>query len=343
MPQPIVDLRSDTVTRPCAGMLAAMTSAQTGDDVYGEDPTVIELQSSLSAMTGHEAGLFFPSGTQSNLVALLTHCQRGDEYIVAQNAHTYKYEGGGAAALGGIQPQPLERGADGILDLDKVEATIKADDIHFAKTRLLALENTTTEGMAVSVDYLKQGRDLCDRHGIAYHLDGARAFNAAVALGVDIRDITGHFDTVSICLSKGLGSPVGSVLCGPKEFIKRATRWRKTVGGGMRQSGLLAAAALFALENNVRRLSDDHELAGYLCEQLRRFENIEIAHAGANTNMVFFFLRDGNYDGLLEYGRENGVLFGGRKPVRMVTHKDVSRADIDLAISRLSGFFEPAA
>ena len=335
----IIDLRSDTVTRPCARMMEAMQNAEVGDDVYGEDPTVIDMQQTLAAMTGHETSLFFPSGTQSNLVALQTHCQRADEYIVAQNAHTYKYEGGGAAAVGGIQPQPIERDADGILDLDKVEAVIKADDIHFAKTRLLALENTTSEGMVVPVAYFSEAKSLCDKHGLAFHLDGARVFNATVALGVDVSEITGKFDTVSICLSKGLGTPVGSALCGSNEFIDRARRWRKTVGGGMRQSGYLAAAGLYALKNNVARLSEDHELAGYLCEQLDRFDDIEIAHGGAQTNMVFFNLKSGRGEAFLDYGKNRGVLFGGRKPARMVTHKDIGKDDIDLAISRLSDFF----
>ena len=334
-----IDLRSDTVTRPCDGMKKAMIDAETGDDVYGEDPTVNLLQEELSDMTGHEAGLFFPSGVQSNFAALLTHCQRGDEYIVAQNAHTYKYEGGGAAALGGIQPQPLERNADGILPLDKVEKAIKADDIHFAKTRLLALENTTTDGMVVPLTHIAEARALCDRHGLAMHLDGARVFNAAAALGVPVGDVTGSFDTVSICLSKGLGAPVGSVLCGSREFIEGARRWRKTVGGGMRQAGILAAGGLYAIRNNAERLTEDHDLAAYLAERLEDFEDVDIQHGGSQTNMVFFKLTSGRYQELGEYGRNNGVLFGGRDPVRMVSHKDIGREDIDAAIDRLAGFF----
>ncbi len=341
MSERIIDLRSDTVTQPCAAMLEVMMNAETGDDVYDEDPTVIELQAYLCAISGHESGLFFPSGTQSNLVALLTHCQRGDEYIVAQNAHTYKYEGGGAAALGGIQPQPLTRGVDGILDLNKIESSIKADDFHFAKTRLLALENTTTEGKVVPLNYLTDARALCDRFGLSLHLDGARVFNAAVAMQVEVRQITAMFDSVSICLSKGLGAPVGSVLCGSKDFIKRAKRWRKVVGGGMRQAGILAAAGLFALKNNVHRLADDHKLARYLCQQLERFEPIEIAYGGTQTNILFFYLRGDkrhNYDHMLEYAKRNGVLFGDRNPARMVVHKDLNQADIDLAIEKLSAF-----
>ncbi len=339
MTQPVIDLRSDTVTRPCAAMREAMSRAQVGDDVYGEDPTTIALQERVAEITGQESALFFPSGTQSNLVALLSHCQRGDEYIVGQTAHTYKYEGGGAAALGGIQPQPLERTSAGIIDLDRIEDAVKADDIHFAKTRLLALENTTTTGVAVPLDYFRQARRLCDRKNIAMHLDGARVFNAAAALGVEIEEITSRFDTVSVCLSKGLGAPVGSALAGPAGFIEIARRWRKTVGGGMRQSGILAAAGLFALENNVERLAEDHRLAHHLHGRLDQIDGIELTTEQANTNMVFFNLKDGNYDGFYEFARQRNVLFGDRHPVRMVTHKDLSRELVDTAISRLSGFF----
>ena len=339
MTRPIIDLRSDTVTRPCEAMRLAMLRAEVGDDVYGEDPTTTALQDRIAEITGHESALFFPSGTQSNLVALLSHCQRGDEYIVGQTAHTYKYEGGGAAVLGGIQPQPLERTSAGIIDLNRVEDAIKADDIHFAKTRLLALENTTTTGVAVPLDYFRQARQLCDRKDIAMHLDGARVFNAATALGVNVSEITSLFDTVSICLSKGLGTPVGSVLAGSARLIEIALRWRKTVGGGMRQSGILAAAGLFALEHNVNRLAEDHQLATHLHTQLDQIDGIELITEQANTNMVFFNMKDGNYDGFYEFARQQNVLFGDRHPIRMVTHKDLSKELVDTAISRLSGFF----
>ncbi|WP_424947733.1 low-specificity L-threonine aldolase [Candidatus Spongiihabitans sp.] len=339
MTEPIIDLRSDTVTQPCEGMKQAMLAAQLGDDVYGEDPTVTALQARMAEMADHESALFFPSGTQSNLVALLSHCQRGDEYIVAQNAHTYKFEGGGAAVLGGIQPQPIEREPNGLLALEKIEAVIKEDDIHFANTRLLALENTTTEGVAVAVDHMVDAAELCRAHKINIHLDGARVFNAAAELGVDVSQITRHFDSVSICLSKGLGAPVGSVLCGSREFMETARRWRKTVGGGMRQCGMLAAAGLFALENNVERLKDDHALATYLFGQLKPFKDIEFACGQANTNMIFFNLARGNVDEFHRFGKQNGVLFNGPNPIRMVTHKDLSKQHIDIAVERLSGFF----
>ena len=342
MTTPIIDLRSDTVTQPCEAMKQAMYDARLGDDVYGGDPTTIELQNRVAEITGHQAAIFFPSGTQSNLVALLTHCQRGDEYIVGQTAHTYKFEGGGAAALGGIQPQPLERSPEGVIDLQKIESAIKVEDIHFAKTRLLALENTTTEGMSVPLEYFHQARALCNRYNLKMHLDGARVFNAAVALGVDVREITHPFDTVSICLSKGLGAPVGSVLCGSAAFIEAAKRWRKTVGGGMRQCGMLAAAGLFALENNVDRLVDDHSLASYLYDKLNALDGIQMATDKASTNIVFFNLKNGDYANFQEFGKNQNVLFGGRQPIRMVTHKDVTRHDIEVAVNHLSGFFDPS-
>lgn len=334
----IIDLRSDTVTRPCPGMLKAMTSAELGDDVFGDDPTVQALQERAAAMAGQEAGLFFPSGTQSNLVALLSHCERGDEYIVAQHAHTYKYEGGGAAVLGGIQPQPIEREPDGTLNLDRVESAIKEDDIHFARTRLLALENTTTSGQAVPLDYIHEAAEFCRKKGLGYHLDGARIFNAAAALGVSAADIGQPFDSVSVCLSKGLGAPVGSVLCASKEIIEKALRWRKVVGGGMRQAGVLAAAGLFALENNVDRIAEDHHLAQHLADKLNQFDAVEILYGGAQTNMVFFRLIDRDPEEFESFARNNGVLFTGRGMVRMVAHKDVSTAEVNDAVDRLAGF-----
>ena len=321
-------------------MKQAMMEAELGDDVFGDDPTVIALQERTARMTGHEAGLFFPSGTQSNLVALLSHCQRGDEYIVAQHAHTYKYEGGGAAVLGSIQPQPIEREEDGTLDLNRVESAIKADDFHFARTRLLSLENTTTAGGTISLEYIQDAAQLCRRHGLGLHLDGARLFNAAAALGVEAEQISGPFDSVSVCLSKGLGAPVGSVLCGSKRLIDRALRWRKMVGGGMRQSGILAAAGLYALENNVMRLKEDHDLADYLCSRLAGLGDVEIVYGGARTNMVFFNAPGRDQGEFENYGRKVGVLFAGRGPARMVTHKDVSRELVDVAMDRLSGFFD---
>ena len=236
--------------------------------MYGEDPTVNRLEAELAKRLGFAAALFVPTGTMSNLLGLMAHCERGDEYIVGQQAHTYKYEGGGAAVLGSIQPQPLEVQADGSLDLDQVAAAIKPDDFHFARTRLLALENTM-QGKVLPLEYLARARRFTQEHGLQLHLDGARLYNAAVKLGVDAREITQYFDSVSVCLSKGLGAPVGSVLCGSRQLIGKARRLRKMVGGGMRQAGLLAAAGLYALDHNVERLADDHANAQFLAEGLR--------------------------------------------------------------------------
>ncbi len=341
----MIDLRSDTVTTPCDSMRQAMASAEVGDDVYDEDPTVKRLEGRLAEMAGQEAGLFFPSGTQSNLVALLCHCQRGDEYIVAQNAHTYRFEGGGAAVLGSIQPQPLECDADGTMDLGTVAAAIKVDDFHFAKTRLLALENTIG-GRVVSLDYMQRAGALAREHGLSFHLDGARAFNAAVALEVELAEITQPFDSVSICLSKGLGAPVGSVLCANREVIHRAQRWRKMVGGGMRQVGMLAAGGIYALEHNIARLRDDHAHAQRLAEALMRIDALEVSGGCAHTNMVFFSIRTAkpahDLDALRDYASARGLLLGeriGAGTLRLVTHKHLSDEDITAAVKIMAEFF----
>jgi threonine aldolase len=267
-----IDLRSDTVTQPTAGMRAAMMAAPLGDDVFGDDPTVNALQEKVAAALGFEAALFMPTGTQSNLCGLMAHCGRGDEYIVGQLAHTYRYEGGGAAVLGSIQPQPLAMDASGQMALADIAGAIKPDDCHFARTRLLCLENTWN-GFPMPQSYLAQATALARDKGLAVHLDGARLFNAAVATRQDGEDafssarrITGLFDSVSVCFSKGLGAPVGSALCGSKELIARAHRVRKMAGGGMRQVGLLAAAADYALDQHVERLADDHALAQRLAQ-----------------------------------------------------------------------------
>jgi threonine aldolase len=279
-----IDLRSDTVTRPSPAMRAAMAAAEVGDDVYGDDPTVNALQDRLAGELGFEAGLFLPSGTQSNLVALMAHCARGDEYIVGMDAHTYKYEGGGAAVLGSIQPQPIPQAADGTLPLDAVARAIKPVDPHFARTRLLCLEDTW-HGRPLPLDYLAQARALCNRHGLGLHLDGARLYNAAVAQGVPARGIARYFESVSVCLSKGLGAPVGSVLVGSRGLVERARRWRKVAGGGMRQAGLLAAAGLHALDHNVERLAQDHARAERLAGALAPLPGVVAVEQ--HTNMVF--------------------------------------------------------
>jgi threonine aldolase len=319
-----VDLRSDTVTRPTPGMRQAMAEAPLGDDVFGDDPSVNELQRYAAELFGFEAALWFPSGTQSNLAALMSHCARGDEYLVGQEAHTYRYEGGGAAVLGSIQPQPLANRPDGSLDLVELEAAIKPDDPHFARTRLLALENTIS-GRVLSPAYMQAAIALARRRGLATHLDGARIFNAAVALRVDVKALCAGFDSVSACLSKGLGAPAGTVLLGSREFIARALRHRKMLGGGMRQVGFLAAAGRYALAHHVERLADDHELAARLAQGLR---DVDFDVTGPQTNMVFV-----NAPGLAEYFIAHGVQVMPSARLRLVTHLDVDAEGIAHALA----------
>ncbi|MDE2564458.1 MAG: low-specificity L-threonine aldolase [Burkholderiales bacterium] len=328
----LIDLRSDTVTRPTAAMRAAMAAAEVGDDVYGDDPTVNALQDRVAALLGKEAALFMPSGTQSNLCALMAHCQRGDEYLVGQAAHTYRYEAGGAAVLGSIQPQPLPNQPDGSLRLQDLEAAIKPDDAHFARTRLLALENTWG-GQVLPPDYVDAATALARRHGLATHLDGARLFNAAVAMGQPVRRLARDFDSVSVCFSKGLGAPVGSALAGPKAFIARAHRVRKMLGGGLRQAGVLAAAALHALDHHVDRLADDHAHARALAEGLQGLPGVAVLTP--QTNIVFVDLAPDRAAGAVQRLQAGGVLCSGGSRLRLVTHLDVAAADIARAVAVL--------
>lgn len=333
------DFRSDTVTRPSAGMLAAMTSAELGDDVFGDDPTVKRLEAVLAERVGKEAGLFVTSGTQSNLLALMSHCGRGDEYIAGQGAHCYRWEAGGAAVLGSIQPQPIPNQADGSLALADIAGAIKADDPHFARTRLLALENTFG-GMVLGLDYMQAATDLARSRGLACHLDGARGFNAATRLGVGIAEVARGFDTVSICLSKGLGAPVGSVLVGPGEVIARARRLRKMVGGGMRQAGVLAAAGLYALAHNVDRLAEDHENAARLAEGLARYPGLTVTPP--QTNILWVGLSEDLVEPLNAHLAGAGIgitsAYGGAQQ-RWVTHLDADRAAVDAALAVVDGYF----
>lgn len=324
-----IDLRSDTVTQPCAAMRAAMAQAPVGDDVYGDDPSVNRLQALAAELFGFEAALFAPSGTQTNLIALLTHCGRGDEYIVGQEAHTYKYEGGGAAVLGSIQPQPLAHQADGSLVLEDIAAAIKPDDFHFARSRLLALENTIG-GRVLDLDYLRAATGLAHQRGLATHLDGARICNAAVQQGVSLKDAVQGFDSVSVCLSKGLGAPVGSVLCGSHSFIGQSLRWRKMLGGGMRQAGILAAAGIYALEHNVQRLAEDHTNALYLAQGLEAIPGLAVQMS--QTNIVYVDLPLQCLSGLAAALHESGIIASVNAHMRLVTHKDVSRQDIAYVI-----------
>jgi len=331
----IIDLRSDTVTRPSEAMRAAMAAAPVGDDVYGEDPTVNRLEALTAERLGTEAALFVPTGTQSNLLALITHCQRGDEYIVGEDAHTYKYEGGGAAVLGSIQPQPVAHDPDGSLSLERIASVIKADDFHFARSRLLCLENTIA-GKVLPQHYIIDAAALARSRGLLFHLDGARIFNAAVKLGIDVREIASQFDSVSVCLSKGLGAPIGSVLCGERDFIEAARRWRKMLGGGMRQAGIVAAAGIMALEQNVDRLVEDHANARRLAESLLGTPGISLSMDEVQTNMVFVQVSADQSDALSRYMEERGILISGRGRFRLVTHLDVDAADMD----RVAGAFQ---
>jgi threonine aldolase len=329
----MIDLRSDTVTRPTPAMRAAMAAAEVGDDVFADDPTVNALQERIAALLGKEAALFVPTGTQSNLCGLMAHCGRGDEYLVGQMAHTYRWEGGGAAVLGSIQPQPLAQQADGTIALAEIEGAIKPDDAHFARTRLLALENTWG-GKVLPPSYVAQATSLAHARGLATHLDGARLFNAAVASGGDARAaaraLAEPFDTVSVCFSKGLGAPVGSALCGPRELIARAHRVRKMLGGGMRQAGVLAAAALHALDHHIDRLAEDHANARRLAEGLQGLPGVQCEMP--QTNIVFVDVAPERAHGVVDRARAQGVLCTGLYRLRLVTHLDVSRADVDRAI-----------
>ncbi len=326
-----IDLRSDTVTRPTPAMREAMFEAEVGDDVYGEDPTVNALETKVAALLGKESGLFVASGTQSNLIALLTHCQRGDEYIAGSTAHSYQYEGGGAAALGGVQPQTLPFAEDGTLPLEEVERLIKPVDVHFANTRLLCLENTQS-GKAAGPEYFENAREFVDRHGLLLHLDGARYFNAVIATGCASDAISRHCDSISICLSKGLGAPVGSVLVGSSDFVERARRWRKMVGGGMRQAGVIAAAGIYALEHHVERLTEDHQHAKEVAAALRMHFNAPISQ---HTNMVFLGIDEVELERLKAHLAAHQIRISRN---RWVLHLDITAQDVARLISAIDSY-----
>ena len=347
-----VDLRSDTVTQPTPEMRTAMMAAPLGDDVFGDDPSINALQEKIASLLGFEAAMFVPTGTQSNLCAILSHCQRGDEYIVGQQAHAYRWEGGGAAVFGSVQPQPLEHQPDGSLALTDIASAIKADDIHFAQTRLLALENTIG-GKLLPFDYVQQATQLASSRGLQRHLDGARLFNAATAqaalagkssradIDAEARRIASCFDSVSVCFSKGLGAPVGSALCGSRDFIKRALRIRKMAGGGMRQAGLLAAAASHALDHQGARLADDHAKARRLADGLAGIDGLRVQ--APQTNILFVELTGASRERsteLLDHLKQNGVLALGLYQLRFVTHLDVDAAGIDRTIAAVRSFFK---
>jgi threonine aldolase len=341
-----IDLRSDTVTQPTPAMREAMMAAPLGDDVFGDDPSVNALQVRIAEITGKAAALFMPSGTQSNLCGILAHCQRGDEYIVGQNAHTFRYEGGGAAVFGSVQPQPLTQDAQGRMALADIAAAIKPDDPHFARTRLLCLENTWN-GHVMSDDYLSSATQVARKHSLATHLDGARVFNAAVATAAPgqsalarVREIADLFDSLSVCFSKGLGAPMGSALCGSAELIARARRIRKMAGGGLRQAGLMAAAAHHALDHQVDRLATDHANAQCLAEGLQGINGLVVR--SAQTNIVFVDVADGRGPALLAFLETQGVLATGLIGLRFVTHLGVDATGVEHAIASVRRFFTQA-
>ncbi|HAS6408426.1 TPA: low-specificity L-threonine aldolase [Vibrio vulnificus] len=333
-----MDFRSDTVTRPTPAMRKAMANAIVGDDVYGDDPTVNELEAFAAKEAGFEAALFTTSGTQANLLGLMAHCERGDEYLCGQQAHNYRYEAGGAAVLGSIQPQPVENNPDGTLAFDKLAAAIKPDDSHFARTKLLSLENTIN-GKVLPLSYLQEARAFVDKHNLKLHLDGARVYNAATALDVPVRDIAQYFDSMTICLSKGLGAPVGSLLLGSKEYIAKARRLRKMVGGGMRQAGILAAAGKLALTEQVAQLKVDHANAKALAQGLSELPGVHVNPDFVQTNIVFAKLDDNvDIDAIAQKLAEESIIITPGNPIRFVTHKDISRQDIDLFLEKLRFF-----
>ena len=331
-----MDFRSDTVTKPTQAMRDAMANADVGDDVYGDDPTVNELEQWTANRHGFEAAIFTTSGTQANLLGLMSHCERGDEYLCGQQAHNYKYEAGGAAVLGSIQPQPVENNPDGTISIEKLRAAIKPDDFHFARTKLLSLENTIN-GKVLPISYLQEAREFTLQHGLKLHLDGARVYNAAVALNVDVKEIAQHFDSMTICLSKGLAAPIGSLLLGDKEFINKARRIRKMLGGGMRQAGILAAAAKLAMTEQVNQLAVDHSNAQKLAVGLSNINGFNVNPEYVHTNLVFAKLDESvDIESVAKTLAKDNIIISPSNPVRFATHKDISSDDIDVLLSKLN-------
>ncbi|MDM8537756.1 low-specificity L-threonine aldolase [Desulfobacterales bacterium HSG17] len=343
---PIVDLRSDTLTLPTPAMRKAMAEAEVGDDVFGEDPTIHMLEEIAADLLGKEAALFVSSGTMGNLVSLLTHCNRGDEMLLGDQSHIFFYEQGGSAAIGGIHPRILPNQPNGTILIEDIEGAIRHDDVHFPVTRLIALENTHNRccGSPLSVDYMKEVGTLAKNHGIKIHVDGARIFNAAAALNTDVKELAEHADSVSFCLSKGLASPVGSLVCSSKEFIARARRARKVLGGGMRQAGILAAAGIISLNEMTKRLHEDHENAGKLAQGLANIDGLSVDLENIKTNIVFFDLVKDELttETLVSRMEEKGVriLALGPKKLRAVTHYHIKSQDIDYALETVNNILK---
>ncbi|TNJ02898.1 low-specificity L-threonine aldolase [Aeromonas veronii] len=332
-----IDLRSDTVTQPTDAMRQAMLHAEVGDDVYGEDPGVNALEAFGARLLGKQAALFVPSGTMSNLLAVMSHCQRGEGAILGNAAHIYRYEAQGSAVLGSVALQPLPMQLDGTLAFDDIKAALAPDDAHFVQTRLICLENTHN-GKVLPLSYVQEMGAFVAERGLKLHLDGARLFNAAVASETPVEVIAAPFDSISICLSKGLGAPVGSLLVGSHDFIARARRLRKMLGGGMRQAGILAQAGLFALEQHVTRLADDHRRAKRLAEELAALPGIELDLSLVQSNMVFLRLHEGESAPLLAFMKERGILFSGYGELRLVTHLQINDDDIEEVIDAFTEY-----
>ena len=339
----MIDLRSDTVTRPTPAMYDAMAKAKLGDDVFGDDPTTNELEERTASLLGFEAGLFVSSGTQSNFLGVITHCGRGEEVILGRANHIYSSEAVGSAVLGGVAPCPLENKPDGTVDPAVIEGAIKPDDPHSPISKLICMENTW-HGRVIPLEYQQEVQAIAKKHGLATHLDGARMMNAAVKLGVEPRAVAAGFDSLSLCLSKGLGAPVGSVLCGPKDFIKRARRLRKMAGGGMRQTGLLAACGLVALDQHIDRMTEDHANAKRLAEGLAQIPGIEIDMESVQTNMVLLSAPHESMDAMIDFMESRDILvcetYG---KLRLVTHLDVSAQDVETVIAAFKDFYSQSA
>ncbi len=333
----IIDLRSDTVTQPTPAMREAMYRAEVGDDVFGEDPTVNRLEAMAAERMGKEAALFVASGTMGNLVALLAHCGRGDEVILGDRCHTYLFEQGGMAALGGITPRPIPNQPDGTLRLEDIEQAMREDNVHFPRTRLVCLENTHNmcNGAPLTTEYTAQVAQLAHARGLRVHLDGARIFNAAAALGVDVRELVREVDSVMFCLSKGLCAPVGSLVCGSADFVAEARRARKVLGGGMRQAGVLAAAGIVALEQMTGRVGEDNARARRLAQGLAQIPGVEVAPT--TTNILYFWLAEGvgkTPEEVVEGLAQRGVLLLGRElgRFRAVTHYWIGDEDVEWTV-----------
>jgi len=335
---PVLDTRSDTVTKPTAEMRAYMMDAEVGDDVYGEDPTINALEEKAAALLGKEKGLFLPSSTMSNLAAMLSHTKRGEEIIVGKGYHIFKYEAGGSSVAGGTFPYPLDVASDGALEPSDIEAAVKVDDPHFPISRILSLENTHS-GQAVSMDRTNAALDVADKHGLTKHLDGARLFNAAEKLSVPVAEIAKRFDSVNICLSKGLGAPVGAILASDSKTIAAALRWRKMLGGGMRQAGLLASAGIYALDNHVNRLGDDHKRAAVLAKELSAIDRFKVTFQDNQTNMLFIEPVEAEVESLRQHLAERGINLAGGDYIRIVAHIDIDDDGVTRIVDGFKSFY----